>query len=255
MAGALPRAASPVWLLACGDFFFRYRNMVFPLVLAGLCIIFPPRLLGGSLALDRWLDLLGLMAVLAGQALRAAVIGFAYIKRGGLNKRVHASSLVTTGLFGVCRNPLYLGNGLIVAGLLIVHGNPWACLLGLLVFGFAYGSIVASEESFLFAKFGAAYRDYCRQVPRWWPDLTRFAEATQDMRFDWRRVVANDYGTVFPWVSAAALLFAYEAAYHEGLAGARHRLLAAAAVILVVGALALAIRHLKKTGRLAPART
>lgn len=255
MAGARPRAASPLWLLACGDFFFRYRNAVFPLVLAALCIVFPPRLLGGSLALDRWLDLVGLAVALAGQGLRAAVIGFAYIKRGGLNKRVHASSLVTAGLFGVCRNPLYLGNGLIVAGLLIIHGNPWACLLGLLVFGFAYGSIVASEESFLVAKFGAAYRDYCRQVPRWWPDPRRFAEATRDMRFDWRRVVANDYGTVFPWVAGAALLFAYEAAYHVGLMGARPRLLAAATVILAMGALALAIRHLKKSGRLAPART
>ncbi len=255
MAGGLPRASPPTWLLACGDFFFRYRNLVFPLVLAGLCIVFPPRLMGGSLALDLWLDLLGLMVVLAGQALRAAVIGFAYIKRGGRNKRVHASSLVTTGLFGVCRNPLYLGNGLIVAGLLIVHGNPWACLLGLLGFGFAYGSIVASEESFLIARFGAAYRDYCRQVPRWWPAWTRFAEATRDMRFDWRRVVANDYGTVFPWVSGLALLFAYESAYHVGLAGALPRLLAAAGLILGVGALALAIRHLKKSGRLAPAAT
>jgi protein-S-isoprenylcysteine O-methyltransferase Ste14 len=255
MAGSLPRTPSPPWLLACGDFFFRHRNTVFPLLLAGLCIVLPPRLAGGSLAPDRWLDLLGVAALLAGQALRAAVIGFAYIKRGGLNKRVHAATLVTGGLFGVCRNPIYLGNGLIVAGLLIVHGNPWACLLGLLLFGFAYVSIVASEENFLVGKFGAAYLDYCRRVGRWWPDFAKFAEATQGMRFDWRRVVINDYGTVFAWVTGAALLFAYEGAYHQGLAGAEARLLAAAGLILIMGALALAIRHLKKSGRLAPART
>ncbi len=255
MAGGLPRTPSPPWLLACGDFFFRHRNTVFPLLLAGLCIVLPPRLAGGSLALDRWLDLLGLAALLAGQALRAAVIGFAYIKRGGLNKRVHAATLVTGGLFGVCRNPIYLGNGLIIAGLLVVHGNPFACLLGLLLFGFAYASIVASEENFLVGKFGVAYLDYCRRVGRWWPDFAKFAEATQGMRFDWRRVVINDYGTVFAWVTGAALLFAYEGAYHEGLAGAEARLLAAAGLILIMGALALAIRHLKKSGRLTPART
>jgi len=251
----LPGTASPPWLLACGDFFFRYRNTVFPLILAGLCIMFPPRLMGGSLALDRWLDLAGLAVVLAGQALRAAVIGFAYIKRGGRNKRVYAASLITTGLFAVCRNPLYLGNGLIVTGLLIIQGNAFACLLGLLAFGFAYRSIVAAEESFLVGKFGAAYLDYCRRVPRWWPDLGRFARATEGIRFDWRRVVAIEYGTVFSWLSGASVLFAYEGVYHLGLAGAGARLLAAAGLILTVGALALAIRHLKKSGRLAPART
>ncbi len=251
MTGALPRTPSPAWLLACGDFFFRHRNTVFPLMLAGLCILLPPRLAGGRLALDRWLDLLGLATLLAGQALRAAVIGFAYIKRGGLNKKVHAATLVTGGLFGVCRNPIYLGNGLIVGGLLIVHGNPWAWLLGLLAFGFAYLSIVASEESFLVGKFGAAYLDYCRTVGRWWPDFSKFGEATRGMRFDWRRVVANDYGTLFAWVSGAALLFAYEGAYHEGLAAAAPRLLAAAALVLIMGILALAVRYQKKSGRLA----
>ena len=255
MGPALPRTGSPPWLLACGDFFFRYRNSVFPLVLAALCIVFPPRLAGGSLVLDRWLDLAGLAVVLAGQALRAAVIGFAYIKRGGRNKRVYAASLVSTGLFGVCRNPLYLGNALIVAGLLIVQGNPAACLLGLLFFGFAYRSIVASEERFLVRRFGAAYLDYCRRVPRWWPDPGRFAEATRDMRFDWQRVVANDYGTVFSWLAGASVLFAYEGVYHLGVAGAAPRLLAATALILTAGALALAVRHLKKSGRLTTAST
>jgi hypothetical protein len=92
-------------------------------------------------------------------------------------------------------------------------------------------------------------------VPRWWPDLGRFAEATEGMTFDWRRVVANDYGTVFTWVTAVSLLFAYEGAYDAGPAGAAPRLLAAAALILSVGALALTIRHLKKSGRLAAAQT
>ena len=252
MEPALPRTGSAPGLLAAGDFFFRHRNTVFPLVLAALCIAFPPRFAGGSPLFDRWLDLAGLAVVLAGQGLRAAVIGFAYIKRGGLNKRVHAASLVTTGLFGVCRNPLYLGNGLIVAGLLLVHGNPWACLLGALAFGFAYRSIVASEETFLIGRFGADYLDYCRQVPRWWPDFSRFAEATRDMRFDWRRVVANDYGTAFSWITGLAALFAYESAYHGGPGS---RLATAVGLIGGAGALALAIRHLKKSGRLAPART
>jgi protein-S-isoprenylcysteine O-methyltransferase Ste14 len=255
MGPARPGTAWPRWLVACGDFFFRYRNVVFPLALAGVCIGLPPRPLGGSLAVDRWLDLLGLIFALAGQALRATVIGFSYVKRGGRNKRVYAASLITTGLFGICRNPLYLGNGLIITGLLMIQGNPVTFTLGLLFFAFAYLSIVASEESFLIGRFGAAYLDYYRDVPRWWPDFRRLAEATEGIRFDWRRVLAIEYGTVFTWVAGVAVLFAYDAVYEAGLAGARPRLLAAAGLIPMVGALALAVRHLKKSGRLVQART
>jgi hypothetical protein len=45
--------AKPPWLLAAGDFFFRYRNTVFPLVLVALWVVFPPRLAGGGLLADR----------------------------------------------------------------------------------------------------------------------------------------------------------------------------------------------------------
>lgn len=246
--------AERAWVLAAGGFFFRHRNTVFPLVLAALCIAFRPRLAGSSLAADRWLDLAGLAVVLAGQALRAAVIGLAYIKRGGLNKRVHASSLVTGGMFGVCRNPLYLGNGLILAGLLVIHGNPFAGLLGLAFFGFAYYSIVATEERYLRERFGDDYGDYCRAVPRWWPDFSRLAEARRGMAFDWRRVVANDYGTLFTWLTAAAALFVYESLHAVGLAASLPRLLGSGVLVVAVGALALAVRHLKKSGRLQLAR-
>jgi protein-S-isoprenylcysteine O-methyltransferase Ste14 len=243
------------WVLAAGGFFFRHRNTVFPLILVGLCVVFPPQLAGGSLATDRWLDLLGLAVVLAGQALRAAVIGLAYIKRGGLNKQVHAKSLVTGGMFGVCRNPLYLGNGLILAGLLVIHGNPVAGLLGALIFGFAYCSIVATEERYLNERFGDEYRAYCRAVPRWWPDFSRLAEARRGMAYDWRRVVANDYGTLFTWLTAAAALFVYESIYAIGFAASVPRLVGCGALVVAVGALALAVRQLKKSGRLQLARS
>jgi protein-S-isoprenylcysteine O-methyltransferase Ste14 len=237
---------------ACGAFFFRYRNLAFPLVLVLLVWTLPPRYAGGSRAADLWLDGLGLLVLLAGQALRAAVIGFAYIKRGGLNKRVHADRLVTTGFFGVCRNPLYLGNFLILAGLLTVHHNPAAYLLGLGFFGLAYASIVQVEEAFLRARFGADYDAYCQAVPRWWPDLRRLPAATAGMRFDWRKALTKDYGTAVTWLLALAALWPYEALAmgEAALAGAR-ALLAVAALALLLPA-ALAIRWAKKSGRLLP---
>jgi hypothetical protein len=67
-------------------------------------------------------------------------------------------------------------------------------------------------------------------------------------------VVANDYGTLFTWLAAAMALFAYEAIYQGGFASAAPRPLLAGGLIVVGGALALAIRHLKKSGRLRLAR-
>jgi len=86
-------------LVGCGRFFFRYRNAVFPLVLVALFAGFGPVYPYGSERLDTWLDIAGLTTSLVGQALRVAVIGYAYIRRGGKNKQVYADALVTGGFF------------------------------------------------------------------------------------------------------------------------------------------------------------
>jgi protein-S-isoprenylcysteine O-methyltransferase Ste14 len=235
-------------LVASGNFFFRYRNAVFPIVLVALFALFPPPQLGG--AADLWLDVLGLAIGLSGQLLRIAVIGFAYIKRGGLNKRVYAESLVTEGFFGASRNPLYLGNILMLVGLFVIEGNPIAIVLGLAFFLFAYISIVRAEEVYLSAKFGEGYARYCRDVNRWWPNPARLARSTAGMTFDWRRVVIKDYSTFCSWLGMALLLFAYEQAYWLGFALPLGYYVGWALVVVALVAVAFLVRWAKKSGRL-----
>lgn len=67
-----------------------------------------------------------------------------YIKRGGRNRRVFARGLVTEGVVAHCRNPMYLGHLLLVAGSLALCGNPWALAAGLGFFAFAYGATIAA---------------------------------------------------------------------------------------------------------------
>src|SRR5437867_265430 len=98
-----------------GHFFFAHRNLVFPLVLAVLLGGLRPVPFLGSPRADRWLDVIGLLIALTGQALRVAVIGYAYIRRGGKDRKVYADQLVTEGFFNHCRNPLYVGNLLVLA--------------------------------------------------------------------------------------------------------------------------------------------
>jgi protein-S-isoprenylcysteine O-methyltransferase Ste14 len=185
------------FMLRIGTFFFKYRNQAFPLIILALFAAVPPSTAPwGNPALELPKEMVALLIVLSGLTLRASVIGYAYIRRGGLNKRVYADDLVTEGMFGVCRNPLYVGNMLIYVGLFVFHGNPFVIAVGCTLFAFIYQCIVYAEEAFLHDKFGAAYKAYCRDVPRWGLKLGAFGESTRGMAFNLKRVVAKDYSTM-----------------------------------------------------------
>ena len=77
--------------------------------------------------------------------------------------------LVTTGPYGVVRNPMMWGIGTLLVGLALALGSVG------LWFGFAFFLLfvrwfVANyEEPDMERRFGEDYREYCRQTPRWWP--------------------------------------------------------------------------------------
>lgn len=201
-------------LIRIGDFFFKWRNQVFPLILLVLFLAVPPRatLFGSPLA-DQARDWLAGGVVLAGLVVRFATIGWAYIKRGGHHKKVHADTLVTAGYFGLCRNPLYLGNMLIYAGLFVLHGHPAVMAAGIALFAGIYISIIAAEEHFLRAKFGPQYLAYCRDVPRWLPVMSRHGEVTRGMNFSLKRALIKDYPTIFNTVLSLIVLELLERYY------------------------------------------
>ena len=81
------------------------------------------------------------------------------------NRPVRA--LVTTGIHGWSRNPIYVGMFLLYAGIGIAARSPWVLILALpLVIILRYG-VVAREETYLERRFGDAYRDYKARVRRW----------------------------------------------------------------------------------------
>ncbi|RWE81333.1 isoprenylcysteine carboxylmethyltransferase family protein [Mesorhizobium sp.] len=75
--------------------------------------------------------------------------------------------LVTTGIHGWTRNPIYLGMFLIYGGIGVAAQNIWILVLTLpLAILIRYG-VVAREEAYLERRFGDAYRDYRQRVRRW----------------------------------------------------------------------------------------
>jgi len=77
------------------------------------------------------------------------------------------SALVTTGVFAVSRNPLYLGGVCVLAGLALIVDVPWGLVLLLPAIIACHILLIAPEERYLAAKFGAEYRTYAATVPRW----------------------------------------------------------------------------------------
>jgi protein-S-isoprenylcysteine O-methyltransferase Ste14 len=78
-----------------------------------------------------------------------------------------ASSLVTGGVFGRTRNPMYLGMLLVLAGWAVWLGNA-AAWLGLPLFVVVLNGLqIKPEERILRERFGAAFDDYAARVRRW----------------------------------------------------------------------------------------
>jgi protein-S-isoprenylcysteine O-methyltransferase Ste14 len=105
--------------------------------------------------------------ILIGLALAAA--GIRDFSRAGTPVPTNepTRALVTTGIHGWTRNPIYLGLFLVYGGIGVAARSPWMLIFTLpLAITIRYG-VVAREEAYLERRFGDAYRDYKTRVRRW----------------------------------------------------------------------------------------
>jgi protein-S-isoprenylcysteine O-methyltransferase Ste14 len=147
-------------------------------------VIFPPLIPLATLAVAcalQWLAPLGVVAGLAtpvriGIGLIVAFAGLlttsagrrALIKHGtNVNPSQPTTVLVTNGVFGRTRNPLYVGVSVALCGLALLFDLDWVLLLILPSCVLLHFAVVVREERYLEQKFGDAYRRYRERVPRY----------------------------------------------------------------------------------------
>lgn len=238
-------------MINIGNFFFKYRNWLFIILYLLLFIPSPPIFSSAVFGEHYWLWplIIGLLITISGQAIRGATIGLAYIIRGGRGGKVYAEELVTTGIFAHCRNPLYVGNILMLLGVGILANSLIYLLVVMPVFLFIYQSIVLAEENFLKQKFGQAFENYSKKVNRWFPSLNGLAQTFHGMKFNVRRWILKEYNTQFVWLSGITviLLFTYPQ-ITNGDNSLRNNLLFI--IIPFWGFLYLMVRYLKKSGKM-----
>jgi len=78
-----------------------------------------------------------------------------------------SSHLVAHGPFGYSRNPIYLANMLLLAGMGCFAMNGWFLLLAPLDGLLTHFLAIRREERHLLARFGYQFEAYCRKVRRW----------------------------------------------------------------------------------------
>lgn len=186
-----------------------------------LAFTIEPRILLGNVYLDRWIVGSGAAVAIVGQIVRLVTIGYEYIHRGGKNRQVFANRLVSGGMYGVMRNPMYLGNALIAVGMTLYMGAPVAYFLVIPFFLFVYHAIVCAEEEYLRNKFAGEYDEYCSSVNRFVPSLAAIQRSFAGMRFDWKRSVKRDMGTVVGLTMGLILVPVWRTYFLEGLAAAK----------------------------------
>lgn len=234
-----------------GETLFRWRSYL-PLVLL-------PALLVALVESERLLVLMGetghhlytyacIALSLAGFALRCATIGVVPAGTSGRNTHGQVADVLnTTGLYSVVRNPLYLGNVIMILGVVLATKVWWLVALVALAFWLYIERIIAAEERYLAGRFGETYLGWAEKTPAFIPRWRNWR--APDHRFSLRTVLKREH---YGLLGLASAFLATEIALDLVIGGQDLRVwlvedwvwLAFFAVALVAS---VALRLLKKT--------
>jgi protein-S-isoprenylcysteine O-methyltransferase Ste14 len=197
---------------------------ILPLVLLGVTSVRPHWAVAWKRA-DDLIDTLGILLVAFGIGIRVCARGWKYEAGSGV--------LVTDGLYGYVRHPLYLGSFLIGLGLCLIIGVFWYVLIYLMAFAWAHLPVIAGEEAGLARRWPKAYTEYRQQVPALLPPLRLLRERRRVRPRRIREAICREADAVCLWPLVAIGLRVWEDAAMD--AGLRHH----AASVGVLSALAL----------------
>lgn len=80
---------------------------------------------------------------------------------------VQTEALVKYGPYRFSRNPIYLGDVLIMVGISLVLANTWMLVAALASMPLTLMLVIRHEEAYLAERFGAEWLGYAEQVRRW----------------------------------------------------------------------------------------
>ena len=165
-----------------------------------------PLLVPGDQAAWSWV--VGLLLVAIGEMIRVAGVAAA----GTVTRRRSrdVQRLVTYGIFGWVRNPLYVGNFFAWMGFTVVSGVLWFLPIAAILFAIEYTLIVRYEEGVLESIFGQEYLDYKARTPRW---LLRPPAVRESGQHDWKEAWWSEKSTLAQYAALIVIFLLKERFY------------------------------------------
>jgi protein-S-isoprenylcysteine O-methyltransferase Ste14 len=182
-------------MIESGHFFFRWRGIIPLLFTIPLILALNESADIESIIGDTYEDVLVLISfiiALTGLGIRALTVGYVPGSTSGRNTtEQRAEFLNTDGMYSIVRNPLYLGNFIIILGVMMSIGVWWLCLIISLIFFIYMERIILTEEAFLEKEFGETYKQWRSKTPVILPNLKLWTSAT--VEFSWKTVLKREY--------------------------------------------------------------
>lgn len=191
-----------------GSFLFRYRGQIPVLIfLLGIPFLYMTyftdnyyrfNTVFGEYKYWFWLviTIVSVLISFSGIVLRAYTIGTTPRGTSGRNtEKQVANQLNTKGIYSIVRHPLYVGNYLMWAGLLIFTANIYLFIIASLLYWIYYERIMFTEECYLEKQFGNTFIQWSMQVPAFIPAFRQFEKG--DMTFSIKTVLRREYSGAF----------------------------------------------------------
>lgn len=90
-----------------------------------------------------------------------------------IDKNIEVNHLVTTGIYGIVRNPIYSAFFLICIGTLLMEGKLLLLIFPVIYWAYMTVFLKLTEERWLTVLYGEEYIDYCKRVNRCIPWFAR----------------------------------------------------------------------------------
>ena len=177
-------------LISLGNFFFKNRSFL-PLFL----FVLLPFFIQKEHIYEDNIFFTSVLLCFLGSIIRIITIGYSIEGTSGRNRKEQvAEYLNVTGMYSICRNPLYIGNLFVWSGLAVFTHSIMFLSIIVIFFLIFYYPIVYVEEKFLKNRFGDKYINWKNKVPRFQFAFWYFKKS--DSEFNLRRCFRNEYSGI-----------------------------------------------------------
>jgi len=111
----------------------------------------------------------GALIIVGSVPLLESITRFVRLGRGTLMPGVPTERLVVSGLYRYVRNPMYVGDLIVLLGEAVLFRSYWAAIYAAFIWEVFNAFVRKYEEPTLLRRHGREYEDYCKRVRRWWP--------------------------------------------------------------------------------------